>query len=744
MKFNIYSILLTFSLTLLLTKFVIAQNITTDDGYLEYGIGRFEYDSTNWGINTTSTFDSETFIFSLMNNDLYNMKSISGSFLVYSYNFPTLEEKVADSYEDNVEDSGAENEQYEYFETSHGYPAGISYHEKTTAGFTSKTGQLWIDLTETSDADSMVLFSGTFTGSSIQEIKSAANGVKRYQGTPIVSDPDNNSGSSDEGDSIGDNSDVPENSIPVEDTLICDFQDGPISICFPQNTVTDFYQSYSENGLMTQAYYSAYINNSYIPTNINLYTEPVYEKLDDWAAHQTDTWQKSEFNPNVTTKSFTTDHGFKGHYVIRDYDSTFQNDVFEYFIVVDLSTNAWKQRYSLNEYKNDDAWLRFQITGIGQTLTQNYFSESLAIAMSVNYDETISPNIPEPVDSGNYSPITSALGKNFSDGPLNFDIPISTVTDFYQSYSENGLMTQAYYSAYINNSYIPTNINLYTEPVYEKLDDWAAHQTDTWQKSEFNPNVTTKSFTTDHGFKGHYVIRDYNSTFQNDVFEYFIVVDLSTDAWKQRYSLNEYKNDDAWLRFQITGIGQTLTQNYFSESLAIAMSLNYDETISPNIPEPVENHIDLSASIGLSVSSLESGWFFSDWLGTFFDPGSGWIFHEHLEWIYWNNSVHGSWIWAEGKDWLWTSEEAFPHMYSENTKDWVYLSFSEQDLPKAYDFSNESWSDWSNLVLNKTNTPTTQNSSGEEAKAIEEIYYSDSMSEEEKIDAIGSIILFGL
>jgi len=141
---------------------------------------------------------------------------------------------------------------------------------------------------------------------------------------------------------------------------------------------------------------------------------------------------------------------------------------------------------------------------------------------------------------------------------------------------------------------------------------------------------------------------------------------------------------------------------------------------------------------------LDSGWFLSDWFGLFFDSGSGWIYHEYLEWIYWSNSTNGNWIWADGKDWLWISEETFPYLYSDNTNDWVYLSFSEQDLTKVYDFSNESWSDWNDLVLNMTNTPTTQISSGEEAKSIEEIYYSDSMSEEEKIDAIGSIILFGL
>ena len=448
------------------------------------------------------------------------------------------------------------NVTHEYFANTEGYPAGLVYAEMSASGFTIKLATIYIDLTLDSDGSDFVMASLTLTWiDSLDEAKSLANGVMRYKGTPIISDPDDDSGSSDEGDPREDNSDKPENMIPVEDTLICDFQDWPISICFPQDTLIDLYRSYSENGSWTQAHYLPGLNNAKFPSFI---------------------------------------------------------------------------------------------------------------------------------------------------------------------------------------------INSYTEMNYESLDEWAAHVVDSWNLSEVNATISTNRFQTGSGFPGIWVTREYSGFMGTNSFDYFIAIDLSTDAWKQRHLQNQYAEDEDWLRIEFQGSNALTNEDEFETALAVAKSLDYNQSHIPDTITYVAKSTDLSTSTKLLVNELNSGWFFSDWLGLFFDSGSGWIYHEHLEWIYWSNSTHGSWIWADGKDWLWTAEDSFPYLYSDNTKDWVYLSFSEQDLPNAYDFSNETWSNWSDLVLNKIISLTTQGSSDEEANAIEEIYYSDSMSEEEKIDAIGSIILFGL
>ncbi|MEK9773708.1 MAG: hypothetical protein VW576_09105, partial [Opitutae bacterium] len=162
----------------------------------------------------------------------------------------------------------------------------------------------------------------------------------------------------------------------------------------------------------------------------------------------------------------------------------------------------------------------------------------------------------------------------------------------------------------------------------------------------------------------------------------------------------------------------------------------------PDTISYVAKSTDLSPSTKLLVSSLDSSWFFSDWLGAFFDAENGWIYHEDLEWLYWTDSENGSWFWSNQKDWLWTSEDVFPYLYSDNSGDWIYLSLSSEEEPKAYDYSTNSWTSWKDLILvNQATTP--QNSNAEE-EAISDIFHSNSMTEDEKIDAIAKIILLGL
>jgi hypothetical protein len=245
------------------------------------------------------------------------------------------------------------------------------------------------------------------------------------------------------------------------------------------------------------------------------------------------------------------------------------------------------------------------------------------------------------------------------------------------------------------------------------------------------------SFTTNGGYKVHVLRYTQNLSPSPQHYHFFI------DATSSQYSGGQGNWFAIDVDFTSTTVQPVMTGISFEEAKAIIQSIDIDNGSPPHQLNGLSETPE-TLSQSLTTSEIFDSWFQSEWFGIFFDSNDGWIYHSKLSWLYATAQNEGIWIWADGKDWLWTSEDSFPHLYSDNTKDWIYLSISEQDLTKAYNFSNESWSDWSDLVLTKTNTPTTKNSSGEEAKAIEEIYYSDSMSEEEKIDAIGSIILFGL
>jgi hypothetical protein len=720
-----------------------SEKVTIGDGFVEFGVGRFEYPS-NWELTNSSPslVEDGGFSFGISNSP----KTVSGVFEKNSYS-QTIQWNVETMHDIYSKNTAYSNVAHEYFETTEGYPTGLVYAEMSASGFIIKLATIYIDLTLDSDGSDFVMANLTLSWiDSLDEARSLANGIMRYKGTPITSDPNDDSGTSDGGESNEENSDEPENSIPVEDTLICDFTDGPISICFPQNTLIDLHRSYSENGSWTQAHYLPGLNNAKFPSFIiNSYTEMNYESLDDWASHTVDSWELPEINATISTNRFQTDSGFQGIWITKKYSGFMGANSFDYFIAIDLSTNAWKQRHLQNQYTVESDWLRVGVSGSNPLTNENEFPTALAVAKSFDYNESFVPKIETYQEIGQDTSSPISLTKSFIDGPISFETPSDTLIDLYRSYSENGSWTQAHYLPGLNNETFPSFIiNSYTEMNYESLDDWASHTVGSWELSEINATISTNRFQTDSGFQGIWITKKYSGFMGANSFDYFIAIDLSTNAWKQRHWQNQYTEESDWLRVEFSGSNPLTNENEFPTALAVAKSFDYDESFVPEIETYVAKSSDLSASTKLLVTDLDSGWFFSDWFGLFFDSGSGWIYHEYLEWIYWGNSTNGSWIWADGKDWLWTAEDSFPYLYSDNTKDWIYLSFSEQDLTKAYDFSNESWIDWSDLVLNKTNIPITQNSGGEEAKAIEEIYYSDSMSEEEKIDAIGSIILFGL
>ena len=85
----------------------------------------------------------------------------------------------------------------------------------------------------------------------------------------------------------------------------------------------------------------------------------------------------------------------------------------------------------------------------------------------------------------------------------------------------------------------------------------------------------------------------------------------------------------------------------------------------------------------------------------------------------------------------------FTFLYSDNTGDWIYLRLSSEEEPKAYDYSTNSWTSWNDLILEDQAT-TPQNNANVEEEAISDIFHSNSMTEDEKIDAIAEIILLGL
>lgn len=141
------------------------------------------------------------------------------------------------------------------------------------------------------------------------------------------------------------------------------------------------------------------------------------------------------------------------------------------------------------------------------------------------------------------------------------------------------------------------------------------------------------------------------------------------------------------------------------------------------------------------LNSLNSNWFQSDWLGTFWEKqDSSLIYHTFMGWVYAGSiksNPENLWLYKQGLGWLWTSEESYPWLYSDKTKFWVYLNLNEEVKPKQYfdSFDDRFWP-W--------NSFPDRSSVAIESKNIQKILTDTDKDSKSKADAIMSAIMQGL
>ncbi len=92
--------------------------------------------------------------------------------------------------------------------------------------------------------------------------------------------------------------------------------------------------------------------------------------------------------------------------------------------------------------------------------------------------------------------------------------------------------------------------------------------------------------------------------------------------------------------------------------------------------------------------SDEGKWRELRWFGAFLPYDEGWNFHSRLGWFF-NSGQEGSdfWIWQENLGWLWSSPSAYPFVYADEKKHWIFLNL-EMTNPSEwsyYDYHLDSW-----------------------------------------------------
>lgn len=69
--------------------------------------------------------------------------------------------------------------------------------------------------------------------------------------------------------------------------------------------------------------------------------------------------------------------------------------------------------------------------------------------------------------------------------------------------------------------------------------------------------------------------------------------------------------------------------------------------------------------------SMGDGWRWLDWLGMFFGPTGGWVFHPEHGWLYAvGTSPADVWFWDDQLGWFWTSHLIYPDIYVSDQQRW--------------------------------------------------------------------------
>ena len=97
------------------------------------------------------------------------------------------------------------------------------------------------------------------------------------------------------------------------------------------------------------------------------------------------------------------------------------------------------------------------------------------------------------------------------------------------------------------------------------------------------------------------------------------------------------------------------------------------------------------------TSRVPGSWSLINWFGPVYSPaqptGSPWLYHSEMGWLYLplGQELGSLWIWDQEFGWLWTSSEAYPYLYHNSSRSWLYFGGIQDGKRIFYHFSTESW-----------------------------------------------------
>lgn len=506
----------------------------------------------------------------------------------------------------------------------------------------------------------------------------------------------------------------------VINTPMSKISDGPVSYNIPSDMKIEFKDSYFEIGKITKIQHNLEIESEDSFTTLIAHSEAHYPDLETWAIHQSSTWEKSEKGQLFLVEDFKNNYGFNGVSVVRQVGTTL-----DFFITVDLTTPEWKNRYSASTNRNDSAWLKVQIVGFYDPIYEGVFPTAMEMAKSLNFkNDQIESHDSDFKIKEISIPLFEDNNQTISDGPITYSIPIDITVDFIKTFVGQNINSKGLYNLSNESSNSFITLSAYSEKIYPDLNNWAVHTIKTLELDSETISVSSGKFTTQNGFPCIFIKRE---TLNSQ--DCYISLDLTTEKWRRIFP----QSTNTWFRGEIKTNNNSLYSTLHETALSISNSLQYNEAGD----QPLPKFLEISSDTLFRSPKLIPLWFQSDWFGIFYQDQNKWIYHSLMGWLYPTEmSILEGWFWHEAFDWLWTSSKTFPYFYSPEYSAWLFFDKNFKDQKIFFNSKSKQWDKTD--ILQKI----MRDHAGNESQTIIKIMKS-SLSENEKLNGVGRIILFG-
>jgi hypothetical protein len=153
---------------------------------------------------------------------------------------------------------------------------------------------------------------------------------------------------------------------------------------------------------------------------------------------------------------------------------------------------------------------------------------------------------------------------------------------------------------------------------------------------------------------------------------------VANKARKEDLALSYYSTTRGWLNVPAVLSGGYL-HAYVDHFSKWAVTVAPPEVRPASLPNLLVS--------GLNADPVTERWYESDWLGSFNDSGSGWIYHDEHGWLYPTEDGSGNyWLYHSNLGWLWTGPNFYGNaegrrfLFSPNSDSWLFYDSSAKNF----------------------------------------------------------------